>query len=170
MKRWVIIATAWLLSMTPLVAQQTFQAQTGIGLPELLHGGVMYYWEAHAIGVTVGTLPDQGSTMLSISPVYRYHFGRAGRLGPVPKWYFQMGAHYLRDYNHRRVITDILLSPRIGRDFMVSYNSGLSLNIGFSLEAYHDRRYVEPYTGGWFNSDIHFPILPNAGVSVFYRF
>ena len=157
--------------MAPLFAQQAIQVQSGIGFPALLHGGALYYWQDHALGATVGSLPDEGSTLLCISPTYRYHFGTCGRLGPMPKWYFQAGLHYFKDCNDSRVVTDILLSPRIGRDIMVSHNSGISLNLGFSVEAYHHKRYLEPRsTPSWFNTDIHFPILPNAGLSVFYRF
>lgn len=170
MKRGFAILLMWLLTLPPLAAQSAFQVQTGIGIPELLHGGATYYQQQHGIGFTVGTLPDEYSQLMSLSTFYQYHFGQSGKLNPMPNWYFQLGASYLADYNERRVITDLFLSPRFGRDVMVSPNSGISLNVGFYLKAFHNKRNLDVHSNSnGFDLDLHFPILPNAGLTVFYR-
>lgn len=170
MKGWGIIATAWLFSLAPLFAQPSIQVQSGIGFPELLHGGISYHWAQDAMGVTLGTLPDDYSQFISISPYYKRFFGRSGRLNPQPPWYVYLGCTYLRDCNDKRIITDILLSPRVGRHFFISRQSGLSLYGGLSLSAFHYVRKLETTSSQWFDLDLHFPILPSAGLTVFFRF
>lgn len=152
-----------------LLAQDMLQVQAGLGFPSLLHTGITCFDGPQGIGLTIGSLPAKASTLINVSTYYQYHFGKAHRLHPMPKWFIQVGMSYLADFNDKRVYTDVFLSPQMGYDVQLTRKMGLTIQAGLLVALMHHVRHIEPKQNNVYQLDLQFPILPAAQLAIYYR-
>ena len=163
----LMMITMCLLAFSLLcISQKRVNVTLGIGMPELLNIGVRYQANQTQLGLSVGSLPLKDETIISISAETYYHFAGRSQLSTRWPWYVRFGMNYLR--NETKTVLDKYLyaNLRVGRDFNISEEIGINIDIGLTIEVIWDMTIKEP-PGQLFNID--FPILPGLGFCLFYR-
>lgn len=151
----------------PSLGQEKVNISAGLGLPEMLNLGLHFQQDQVQIGFSVGTMPLDGESIISVSGDMYYHFAGSSVLSNRRPWYGRAGLNYLRNETNNFIDKYIYLNLRIGRDFNISEKFGINFDAGAIFELYNEEiRKVPP--SGW-NIDINFPVLPALGLRFFYR-
>lgn len=168
-KRLLIILWASLVSAQALVAQNKFSATTGFGFPELLHAGVRYEFGQYQLGGTLGMSPisdDKHENMQSVSASFYYHFGGFSELSELKPWYVKTGSSYFWGETTDEVYKNVLADLRAGRQFNITENLGIELNLGITLLLYEDVERASPP----FLDKQDWSMFPATGIGLYYRF
>jgi hypothetical protein len=150
-----------------LPGQGKMNISGGLGIPELVYGGITYQFNQTQIGMTLGTVPVFSYITWAVTTDFYYHFGGSSNLSNIRPWYGKIGLSYLKDedqhYRDRYVYSNL----RLGRDFNFSAKAGIDIFAGFSFQLYHDRltkvEYYSPY--GYYED--YMPI--SLGICFFYK-
>lgn len=152
--------------------QDKFNFSAGIGYPEVLNIGVCYQLDQLQFGLYIGSVPwfDRNERAIrTISGDVRYHFGGVSKLSTRRPWYLKLGMVWQREQWARdnKLISEehsYWLTTRVGRDFNLTKQLGISLELGpgFCL---HDKYVSKTYT----DENIYMPILPGFEIGLFYR-
>jgi hypothetical protein len=152
-----------------LFGQDKLIISTGIGLPELLHIGARYPFEQAQIGLSVGTFPaGSDESILTVSGDFYFHFAGSSQWSSRRPWYGKIGLNYLRDETDRLIDKYLYLSARIGREFNLSRQFGMTIDLGPAFQLVHEESEKMP-SSNFFNLDFSLPVLPGLGVGLFYR-
>ena len=151
-----------------LSGQEKVNITTGIGLPEFLNIGLRFQLKQSQVGFSIGTWPlASGEKIMSGSGDFLYHFGGFSELSNRRPWFGRIGVNYLRDETEYRIDKYFYLNTRVGRDFNISKKIGITLDVGAIFQLGSETIRKKPSTG-W-NLDLEFPVLPSAGLGVFFR-
>ncbi len=150
-------------------SQEKINVSAGAGIPELINASVKFQFNQSQIGFSLGSMPASDESLLSLTGMAFYHFAGNSSYSERKPWFFRGGFDFLRD--ETRSITDkyLYLDLRLGRDLNLSDRWGVGLDAGPLIQLFHDRT-SKNETTGWFNLDIDFPVLPCAGICLYYRF
>ena len=110
----------------------------GIGFPDLINIGLKYRVLNQAnIGLNIGFFPSNKNTysfvswgtLLSFAGDFYYHFAGSSEFSEMRPWYGRIGLNYIKDihYSSNSFLTPYL---RIGRDFYLNKNDGISIDLG----------------------------------------
>jgi len=140
----------------------------GFGIPELLNIGVRYQLNQVQIGLSVGSMPVEDESIISILGDVRYHFGGYSKLSSRRPWYGRVGLNYIRDETEYKIDKYIYLNSRIGREFNISNKIGIEIDAGAIFQLSNEEERKKP-SSGW-NLNLDFPVLPSFGIGLFYHF
>lgn len=157
MIRILLLSGFIVLFFAEVKSQNNLSASMGLGLPELINIGVRYELPPQLMfGMSIGTA-FTGAVALS-GDVY-YHFAGRSELSDLPPWYIRANFTYWQ--LSKILFIDIgkaaLVGFRIGRDFNVTENIGISLDAGIIPFSFFSGRRIP------------FSFIPSAGLSVYYR-
>jgi len=148
--------------------QEQVNISAGFGIPELSNIGVRYQLDQVQIGLSVGSMPVENGSIISILGDIRYHFGGFSELSNRRPWYGRIGLNYLRDETENLIHKYLYFNTRIGRDFNISNKIGVEIDIGAIFQLSHEEIRKKPSNGCWI-CPIEFPVLPSVGIGLFYR-
>jgi hypothetical protein len=148
--------------------QNKVNISTGIGIPELFNVGLGYQIEQVQTGIVFGFMTSKDDRLSSVSVDGYYHFAGFSELSDRRPWYGRIGLNYLQDETKTFVDKYLYLNSRIGRDFNISNRIGIEIDAGIIIQLFNKKLRKEPSGGGW-NIDFDFPLLPGFGFRVFYR-
>lgn len=141
-----------------------FDISVGIGLPELINIGIKYQvFDQVQIGLSTGLFYYLG---ISFSGDIYYHFGGLSKFSEIHPGYGRIGitSYYGEEGGDLQLFSYL----RIGREFYLSRNFGISLDAGLSLSYYKYNNGYNYHNDPIWESTIG--IIPTAGVSLFFRF
>jgi hypothetical protein len=137
-------------------SQNDVSISLGLGLPELFNAGVRYEMAPVKFGAGIGT----AFTGYALYGDFYYHFGKVSQFSKMPPWYVRANMTYwqLRKVFFMDLGNVVLLGVRVGRDFNITEEIGVSIDGG-----------IIPFS--FFSGNkIPFSFIPSAGLSVYYRF
>jgi hypothetical protein len=147
-----------------LSGQERVNLSVGVGFPETFNIGIRYQLHQSQVGLCFGMWPPSSGTILfwksliSFSGDYYYHFGGLSEFSDLRPWYLRIGLNCLRiNWGGSDINNNLGSYIRIGRDFYLSRDTGISLDAGLGL----------PFNSK--TTDLS-PIFPAIGGCFFYRF
>lgn len=147
------------------LGQTEVSITTGIGLPELMCGGVRFHLKQTAVEITVGSFPVSNGG-LSVTGNVCYHFGQPSRYSGIGRWYGKCGLAYLTSKSERVNEKFMYLNTQMGREINISKRFGIDIDAGAAFELYHKKVVL---SGGWGVLDFNFPVIPSLGICLYYR-
>ncbi len=156
MKNRLILFVLFVLFSIKVQSQNNVSASLGVGLPELINIGARYELPPIKFGMSIGTA-FTGDYALS-GDVY-YHFGGRSQLSEVPPWYIRANLTWWQ-FNKILFIDlgeAVLLGIRVGRDFNVTENFGVSIDGGIIPVSFFSGK------------KIPFSFIPTVSFSVYNR-
>lgn len=148
------------------VGQEKVNISVGVGMPELIHLGARYQLKQIQVGIGVGTWPVRDESMFSFSGDLFYHFAGTSELSDRRPWYGRAGLNHLREETEYTIYKYLHLNLRFGREFNISKRMGIEIDAGAIFQLSHQEIEKVP-TSSWI--DLEFPVLPSAGIGLFYR-
>ena len=151
----LIFITFAFINANQSFGQKKMIISAGIGFPELLNIGIRYQILDQAkIGLSIGWWPPSSSSgimswgnLTSFSGDFYYHFGGSSTFSDMRPWYGRIGLNYITSYYLNSYL-------RIGRDFILDKNFGISIDAGL----------------GFVLNDNEIWGIPTLGLCGFYRF
>lgn len=156
------------LLVTPMaVGQEKFNIAAGWGSPELLNVGLRYQTGQSQLGVSAGFFPGRYEKSYSVGADYFYHIGARSVLSDRRPWYGRISFYNYTMEDEYEKLNFNLLVPRIGKDFNLSPNVGISADIGVSLPVFSNDEDEEDF---YFNDrELRTDTTLSLGFSIFYR-
>ena len=153
-------------------AQTEFNLAGGAGTPEMVNVGLRMRVDQFQYGIGVGTSPGYKNDNFNVSGDFYYHFaGRSGHTDLAP-WFVKTGLTYMHNEGEWEERMNLLLVPRLGREFNLTPQFGVALEAGVMLmlmdrnTAKKDR--TDEVTGDLDLIGSGF-ISPSAGLKIYYR-
>lgn len=160
-----------LLAPRPAAAQgDGLHLSGGLGLPELIHGGLHYRTGLFEIGGSFGFVALGDNQVTSAGGDLFYHLGGRDQFGNAKPWYLRAGAYYMRDEGDDLIHRYVYLNTRVGRDFVLSEKFLMKLDAGVLTQLFHEEIEKDSFDSLFDGLDIDLPILPSIGVKILYRF
>ena len=161
-----IVALVTFINVTGLCGQSKIDITAGFGFPEVINAGIRYQMGQAQVGLAAGFMPVQGESVTSFSLGFWYHFTGLSELSDRRPWYGRFGLAWLHDKKEGSFTDKLLfLETRGGREFNLSENFGISVDVGliYKLRADSDNELAQlMYSAFW--------AMPAGGISLFYRF
>lgn len=152
---------------------QEYNVAGGTGTPEMVNIGLRMQVDQTQYGISVGISPGYKHENLSLSGDFYYHFsGRSAHTSLQP-WYVKTGLTYLTTEGEWEKRMNLLLVPRLGREFNLTSQFGVALEAGGMLMLLDENKAKKERTDAVsgdldiIGSDF---LLPSAGLKIFYRF
>ena len=153
-------------------AQEEFSLTGGTGTPEMVNVGLRMRVDQNQYGFNIGTNVAYKNENISLSGEYYYHFsGRSAHTSLRP-WFVKTGLTYMHNEGEWEKRMNLLLVPRLGREFNISSNFGVALEAGIMLRLLEKdtakKQRTDEVSGDLDLIDPGF-VLPSAGLKIFYR-
>jgi hypothetical protein len=138
-----------------MFGQEETTISAGIGYPDLLNIGLKFRVLNQAnIGLNIGFFPSNNNTssmvywgtLLSFAGDFYYHFAGSSEYSEMRPWYGRIGINYMKDMDYP---SNNALIPylRIGRDFYLNKNDGISIDLGLGKVPIHEHLLFGPALG-----------------------
>jgi|GEM_PF-6437889 len=123
----------------------------GAGFPDMIFASAKFQVSDRAwIGFSGGNYPFDKGSLLSLGGEFELDFHqREGTEAWKPIWFWREGAMYLGDQKERSSDTYIYLNTTFGARFYVFKEFGLSAEVGFASQLYHQKEEIYPGVTGW---------------------
>ena len=162
----------YFLSGNTLLAQEDFNITGGFGTPETVNIGLRMQVDQNQYGIALGTSPGYKNNNFTVSGDFYYHFGgRSGQTNLRP-WYVKSGLTYMSNEGEWEKRMNLLLVPRLGRDFNLTPQFGVALEAGIML-LLMDRNTAKKERTDAVSGDLDLIgsgfLQPSAGLKFFYR-
>ncbi|MDZ7773380.1 MAG: hypothetical protein U5K31_11675 [Balneolaceae bacterium] len=141
----------------------------GLGLPELLHGGVHYRGGLIEAGGSVGYMDLGDNEIFSAGADFFYHFNGYDQFASPEPWYLRVGAFYLKDTGRDIIHNYLYANARVGRDFPLSNRFLVKFDLGLIVQLLHEETEKESYNPAFRSLDVELPAAPSIGVKILYR-
>jgi hypothetical protein len=153
-------------------AQEDLNITGGFGSPETVNVGLRMQVDQNQYGLAVGTSPGYKIDNFTVTGDFYYHFGgRSGQTDLRP-WYVKSGLTYMSSEGEWEKRMNLLLVPRLGRDFNLTPQFGVALEAGIMLMLM-DRNTAKKERTDAVSGDLDLVssgfIQPSAGLKFFYR-
>lgn len=160
-----------LLFLMPAQAQDQFFLTGGTGTPEMINIGLRMRVDQNQYGLNVGTNVAYKHQNFSLSGDYYYHFGGRSTHTSLQPWFIKSGLTYLHSEGEWEKRTNLLLVPRLGREFNINDRFGIALELGIMLMLINEdqpkKERTDEVTGDLDLIDPDF-LSPSAGVKIYY--
>jgi len=170
MYRFAALLSVFLFNPVLVAAQERLNVSSGFGTTELVHVGMHYQFSDVQAGLTFGFVPFLPKEYLvSLSADLYYHFAGHSRFSERQPWFVRTSSVYLRSESTGTATQYIYQAFKVGRDFNLGRQLGLSVSAGPAVNLYH----VERTTISSFPPDVNdlgAPLfVPGLDVRFFYR-
>lgn len=153
-------------------AQGQFNLTGGTGTPEMVNIGLRMQVDQYQYGLNIGTNPAYKNENFSASGDFYYHFAGDSDHTNLRPWFLKTGLTYLSSEGEWEKRMDLLLVPRLGREFNLTPEFGVALEAGIMLMLIDKNTAKKERTDG-VTGDLDLIgtgfILPSAGLKFFYR-
>lgn len=168
----LIFCLVFFLPVNNSRAQGQFNLAGGMGTPEMVNVGLRFQVDQKQYGLNIGTNPGYKNQNFSASGDFYYHFGgRSGHTSLQP-WYLKSGLTYMNSEGEWEKRMNLLLVPRLGREFNITSEFGVALEGGIMLMLM-DRNEAKKERTDSVSGDLDLIgsgfLLPSAGLKFFYR-
>jgi hypothetical protein len=168
----LLASILYLISFTNLQAQDEYNVAGGYGTPEMMNAGLRMRIDQNQVGINIGTNISYKHDNLSVSLDYYRHFsGRSAHTSLQP-WYVKSGLTFMSNQGPWEKRTNLVLVPRLGREFNISSTFGVALEAGI-LVMLIDRNVARKERTGAVTGDLDLIgseiIQTSAGFKIFYR-
>ena len=154
------------------MAQEQINFTGGFGTPETVNIGVRMQVDQNQYGLAIGTSPGYKNDNFTVSGDFYYHFGGRSRQTNLMPWYIKSGLTYMNSEGGWEKRMNLLLVPRLGRDFNLTPQFGVALEAGFMLMLLDQNTAKKERTDA-VSGDLDLIssgfIQPSAGFKFFYR-
>lgn len=162
----------FLFAPTTSRAQEEFNLTGGTGTPEMVNIGLRMRVDQNQYGLNIGTNPGYKNENFNASGEFYYHFsGRSGHTSLRP-WFFKTGLTYMSSEGEWEKRMNLLLVPRLGREFNITPEFGVALEAGIMLMLM-DKNTAKKERTDAVTGDLDLIgsgfILPSAGLKFYYR-
>lgn len=134
--------------------------------------GLRMQVEQNQFGLNIGTNPAYKNENITLSGDFYYHFGGSSDYTNLRPWYIKTGLTYMRNEEEWEERMNLLLVPRLGREFNFTSEFGIALEAGGMLMLM-DRNEAKKGRTDAVSGDLDLIgsgfLLPSAGLKVFYR-
>lgn len=172
MKNSIFISLLFCLGLTTSRAQEII-ITGGTGTPEMVNIGVRMQVDQFQYGLSIGGNPAYKNENFNMSADLYYHFGGSSNHTNLRPWFVKGGLTYMQNEGEWERRMNLLLVPRLGREFNITEQFGFALEAGFMLmlidENQAKKERTDEVTGDLDLIGSGF-ILPSAGLKIFYRF
>lgn len=147
-------------------AQNSVKSSIGFGVHDGLNAGFDYQHMQSEFSFSIGLWPYDSDLLLS-SLNYYYHFAGKSKYTIVKPWFIRSGVFLMRTQSVYYIKYSILPTLRLGREFNLSDNWGISVDAGAVYFAYSYTKVLayNPYPTG-----LLIPFMPNGSIRIYYRF
>ena len=151
---------------------QEINLTAGTGTPEMVNLGVRLQVDQSQFGISVGTSPGYKNENFDVSGDYYFHFAGDSNHTHLRPWYVKGGLTYMQNEGEWERRMNLLLVPRLGREFNVTPQFGVALEGGVMLMLIDENTAKKQRTGAvsgdldLIGSDF---ISPSAGLKFYYR-
>ena len=154
------------------LAQGEFNITAGTGTPEMVNVGIRMQLDQFQYGLSIGTSPGYKNENFNASADFYYHFaGRSDHTDLAP-WFLKTGLTYMHSEGEWEKRMNLLLVPRLGREFNVTPQFGVALEAGMMLSLLDENTSKKERTDA-VSGDLDLIgsgfILPSAGLKIYYR-
>ena len=153
-------------------AQGEFNLTGGTGIPEMVNVGVRLRVDQNQYGLSIGTSPGYKNENISIAGDFYYHFSGRSEHTSLQPWFLKTGLTYMNSEGEWEERMNLLLVPRLGREFNLTSNFGVALEAGIMLRLM-DKNQPKKERTDEVSGDLDVIgsglILPSAGLKLFYR-
>ncbi|MHA6279597.1 hypothetical protein ACXYMT_05400 [Salinimicrobium sp. CAU 1759] len=160
------------LSVNPLLAQAELNITGGFGTPEMVNIGLRMQIDQNQYGIALGTSPGYKNQNFTVSGDYYYHFGGSSGQTDLRPWYVKSGLTYMSSEGEWEKRMNLLLVPRLGRDFNLTPQFGVALEAGVMLMLM-DKNTAKKERTEAVSGDLDIIgsgfLQPSAGLKFFYR-
>lgn len=151
---------------------QSINLTGGTGTPEMVNIGVRMQVDQYQYGLNIGTNPAYKNDNFSASGDFYYHFAGDSSHTNLRPWFLKSGLTYLQSEGEWEKRMNLLLVPRLGRDFNITSEFGVALEAGIMLMLMEKNTAKKERTDA-VSGDLDLIgsefILPSAGIKIFYR-
>ena len=165
--------TAFFFFLVLTSGAQEFNLAGGTGTPEMVNIGVRMQVDQYQYGLSIGGNPAYKNGNFNMSADLYYHFGGSSNHTNLRPWFVKGGLTYMQNEGEWERRMNLLLVPRLGREFNITEQFGFALEAGFMLmlidENQAKKERTDEVTGDLDLIGSEF-ILPSAGLKIFYRF
>ncbi len=162
----------FLFSFHISVAQEGINLTAGTGIPEMVNVGLRMQVDQYQYGLSVGTSPGYKNTNFNASADFYYHFAGRSDQTDLRPWFIKAGFTYMSNEGEWEKRMNLLLVPRLGREFNVTPQFGIALEAGVMLMLADENTAKKERTGA-VTGDLDLIgsgfILPSAGLKIYYR-
>ena len=168
----LVFGFVFILSTNTSRAQEEFNLTGGTGTPEMVNVGLRMRVDQNQYGLAIGTNLAYKNDNMNVSGDFYYHFsGRSGHTSLRP-WYIKSGLTYMHSEGEWETRQNLLLVPRLGREFNITPEFGVALEAGIMLMLM-DKNTAKKERTNAVSGDLDLIgsgfIQPSAGLKFFYR-
>jgi hypothetical protein len=168
----LLFCFVFFLSFQTSRAQEQFNLTAGTGTPEMVNIGVRMHVDQFQYGLSLGANPGYKNENYNMSADFYYHFaGNSGHTSLRP-WFLKTGITYMHSEGEWEKRMNLLLVPRLGREFNITPQFGIALEAGLMLMLIDQNKPKKERTDA-VQGDLDLIgsgfILPSAGLKIFYR-
>lgn len=163
---------AFILFFNTSFAQGEFNIAGGMGTPEMVNVGLRMQVDQNQYGVNMGTNLGYKNENFTVSGDFYYHFaGRSGHTSLRP-WFLKTGLTYMNSEGEWEKRMNLLLVPRLGREFNITPEFGVALEAGIMFMLMDENTAKKERTDA-VSGDLDLIgsgfIMASAGFKLFYR-
>ena len=163
---------AFVLSVKTSWAQKEFNFAGGYSSPEMLNVGLRMRVNQNQFGLSVGTNPGYKQENVSVSGDFYYHFGGSSSHTNLRPWYLKTGLTYMYSEDEWEQRMNLVLVPRLGREFNLTDRFGIALEAGIMIMLMSRDR-EKQHRPDSFSGDLDLigrgVLMASAGFKVYYR-
>lgn len=144
----------------------------GNGTPEMVNIGLRIQVDQYQYGLAIGTNLAYKNPNISVSGDFYYHFGGSSDHTSLRPWFVKTGLTYMSNEGEWEKRMNLLLVPRLGREFNITSQFGVALEVGGMLMILDQNKAKKERTDA-VSGDLDLIgteiIQPSAGLKIFYR-
>lgn len=168
----LVFCLIFFLSVNTSVAQEGFNITGGTGTPEMVNIGIRMEVDQYQYGLSIGTSPGYKNENFNISGDFYYHFSGRSEHTSLRPWFLKTGLTYMSNEGEWEKRMNLLLVPRLGREFNITPQFGIALEAGIMLMLIDENTAKKERTDN-ITGDLDLIasgfVLPSAGLKIFYR-
>lgn len=161
-----------LLGVSTSFAQERINFAGGTGTPEMVNVGLRLQVDQNQYGINAGTNLAYKHNNISLSGDYYYHFAGRSRFSSLRPWFIKTGLTYMLSQDEWEKHMNLVLVPRLGREFNITPQFGVALEAGVMIMLM-DRNEAKKERTDAISGDLDLigsgPLQASYGLKFFYR-
>ena len=148
--------------------QGKFLIAGGFGVPEMSNAGIRYQQGQVQIGASYGWFRILGNQIQTATIAGQLHFAGTSELSPQKPWFSRVGVCFLNEDSQEEEELHTLLNLQLGRDLNLSYNWGVEVYLGYTIQVASNKQVKDSSYWG-ITANMGKATFPSLGFSFYYR-
>ncbi|WP_320052381.1 hypothetical protein [uncultured Acetobacteroides sp.] len=171
-QKWAVIAmlftTIAVYPNNPAKGQRNFLITAGFGVPEMSNVGIHYQQGQVQLGASYGWFRIFGNQIQTVTIAGQFHIAGTSELSPQKPWFSRVGVCFLNEDSQEEEELHSLLNLQLGRQLNLSYNWGVEVYLGYTIQVGSNKRIKDSSYWG-ITSNLGKASFPSLGFSFYYR-